>query len=637
MLSKACGSNLRAAANFKNSVILARLKDAPNQAMLDHLAESLYAKWVPQDDGSLLLTNDYAALRRRDQDKADAYRLKLENSYRYLDRRLSEQPAELDAKFIQNYRLKVEREQARRKAAELANDYANMFVGTDSMEEAPGWRASAKLLKIITANYLLNLPNDSVQVWAESPTPMQLAFPIGTKPILDQYRREFSLLKPEEQITRIKFLVKRWEIGGSFNAAIIAYGADNKEVDHQYVRLNDDGDQMKIPYSQRKVIPAKEGETPIVVTAESLEARNALSLEGEKNQGAELKAKWRTRLLDPVLYEPTQWHAGADFIAVAEALNRNLIGTVYDYIGAAYWQNTPKTPTQFLRQNTASLREKTDGWIVACPTEEWGNDSREKGKALIDASVRDGGVSVDAAAEWVGNSSARFPSVLWVGDYLTYFFSGQGPYSVLATIMNVGPLKIWNSLGANTRLALRQGNTLSVSNMSRNTKSLLFQMVYWNEDSTDLDDPTDQLPNGLTNGTVSLTIKEKQILEAWSATKGPPASGGPMDSEMFGAALAKGGTGSEESAEKFQSYDRFRIGINRTYTLHFTFQPGNVPVKMELSESFLDPAGKVLTKLPADMAAEVERARRETLAKPAKQERKTTTPPPFLSPTLFNP
>ncbi len=409
-LSQATGHKLQASANFRDNVILARLKNAPIQPTLNHLAESLTAKWENKPDGTLLLITDTTAIALNKAQQEQESREKLAGSFQYLDKRLAQMPMELDAKFARKHKLRVEQDEKRRQIAKENNDFANMFVFTGVQEETPGWRAAAKLVKLIGSDQLLKMPNNATQVWAEAPTKMQSAFPSTARTILAQYRRELGVFNPNANPSRIKLFAKRWEVGGAFNIAITAYDPLDTKIDHQYIRLNNDSDQMKIPYNQRAKPEGDSKELPMTINAVALEAREALTTSPKMPKVQEQLAKWRLRILDPIAFEPTQWHLSASLIAMAESLDRNLIGTVDDYISSRYWAEAPEKPTQFLLTRR-HLKEASDGFIVAHPANDLNMISREQARALLSKSYTNGGISVDDAAAWIGNSSSKYPSV----------------------------------------------------------------------------------------------------------------------------------------------------------------------------------------------------------------------------------
>ncbi|MGC5220879.1 hypothetical protein, partial [Escherichia coli] len=70
----------------------------------------------------------------------------LDGSFKYVRKRLAQQPAELDAQAVQSYKVRLAAEDERRKAAEAKQDYNQMFVAPTVVEESPAWRVLAKIL-----------------------------------------------------------------------------------------------------------------------------------------------------------------------------------------------------------------------------------------------------------------------------------------------------------------------------------------------------------------------------------------------------------------------------------------------------------------------------------------------------------
>lgn len=628
LLSKATGRKLAASTPFFDDVVLARLHDASADSTLKHLAEAFLAKWEAEPDGTLRLVKDQDAIRRVEREEAAANETLLLNSLKYLARRLAEQPAELDEKAIQQYRAKLQAEEAARKAAEAAKDYARMFIDSSANEETPAWRALARIMPLLGNTQLLAMPFDAREVWSERPTPMQHAFPPACQGALAQYRRELALLQPNVEVDRVRVVVKKWEATSALNTEIQALNRDGEIIDKSGARMNDDSEKLKMPFGLGRPEPAKPGEKPISVPEEATEARIALSHDYGATNRPTILDKWRPRLQDPVKYEPTQWHTGANLLAAAQADGVNLIGTVGDVYGGNYWKQEHPTPSQVYAKNALDMNRDADGWMVVRDHERRHRASRSAARALLTTSWRQGGISVDDAAAWVGQSPDRWPFVNWVGDYLNVLFSGSGPYSSLSTTIDDTALRLWDGLGLTARLSLRRGDTLALSGLPPVAKEVINHLVYWYDGLDDATgEPTERLPKGIDDGTVSLTIAEKVVFTGWASKEGPPTTVRPMDAESFGKFLARGNTYWEVPAETYRTYNRFRLGANRTYTLHFLLQPGAVPMTVKLSETLFDPAGSVVDRLPAALQDEVEKARQQALAKPAPAPTKDVIPP----------
>ncbi|MDR3691900.1 MAG: hypothetical protein P4L46_21145 [Fimbriimonas sp.] len=628
MLSRASGQSIAAAPSFGNDVILARLKEASVDTLISHLAESMGGSWKRQPDGTLMLVADREADRHREKEHAAEGVRTLTGSLQYLRNRLGAEPAELTAKDVQVITAKQANEEKLRKAAEAAQDYARVFAASSITEEVPAWRALAKLILCIDPQILLDMPNDAREVWAESPTPMQHAFPDACPDILAQYRRELALSAPTIDVRRVEVVFAKWETETAFNVSLTGLDSKGKQVDIANVRMNNDSDRMKIPYPLRDKVEPVKGESPLLISHEAQEARIALSNSSKDPKRAAILEAWKPRLEDPVRYEPTQWHLGADMVAYAEATGQNMVGTVNDEIGANYYEPHDVMPSQFLSDNAANIQMKPDKWMVVRNHEYRTRVSRFEARQWIRQCVEQGGVTVDGAAAWAAKIPERFPFTDWVGQYLHVLFPGRGPYSAIATTLDEFGLRLWDSLGERARAALKHGATINLADLPPEARTHINELVFWFNGLDDFSiDPTDRFPQGIAGGAVTMTISEKPVIEGWSSAKGPEPTRMPLDAAMVGRSLAHGSKYWSIPAEYFRAWDRYRIGVHRAYDLHFTLQPGNVPMTESLSETLFDPSAQTLDQLPEAIRNEVESARRAELAKPPKPNDKDVPPP----------
>lgn len=625
-IAKATNQRLSAAGALQEEVVFVHATNADPKPLLTHLATCLYAKWESKDDGSQQLVVDATALANLKKDEFAKSRETLVKSLEYVAERLNKQPAQLDSAFIKGYRERKAQDEARRKVAQEAQDWAQVFVSADVLEETPSWRATGRIIPLLGNDLLLAMPNKAKEVWAEQPTSVQRPFPPAARQILANYRRELSLLTPEIQVQRIVLGAKRWETGGSFNIFLKAYDATGKVIDQGFVRLNNDGNRMKVPYNQRDQIKPLPGEKPITVSQEVTDARTVLAAEGDRVAKNRLMPIWRPIILDPINNEPTQWHLGASLMSLAKETNRNIVGTLSDYTGSRYWEAPKDTPSQLLTKISGFVKEAPDGWLVVQPNEKIHRLSRAQGMALLTDCDRAGGLSVDTAAKWIGNSPDHYASVTWLGDYIGTILPGIGPYSAIATLSNDFTLRLWTTLSPATLRALRAGETINLANLSSAAKTHIQKLVYWWDAIEGEKEPTDQFPNGIDSGTLKLTLSEKPLLLAWNAAQGKPTNPMPIDERTMGIGLAKGNAYHEVASETFQSYDRFIIGVHRSYRFEFSFNPGPVPMELIVGETFFYPRAATVDRLPPSIAAEVEKARIAALAKPTAPP--VTSPPP---------
>jgi hypothetical protein len=270
----------------------------------------------------------------------------------------------------------------------------------------------------------------------------------------------------------------------------------------------------------------------------------------------------------------------------------------------------------------------SDDWLVVLSQDRLDRCSRAEGADLIRESVRLGGISIDSAAAWVSRTSGPYPFENWVGDYLHVLLSSGGPYSATSTTGDPEALRLWADFGPSGRARLRRGDTISLSDLEPEAKTQISKLVYWLGClDSDAVDPTDRLPNGISDGTVNLTVTEMPVFAAWSSKVGPAVSPHPLDSKTFGKFLAVGNSWSEVPAETYRAYDRYQMGLHRSYKLHFLIRPGGAPMTLQLSETFFDPSDEPMDRLPDAVRAEVDTARRTAMAAPPDTSTKGSIPP----------
>ena len=625
-IALACGRRLAVAPALDEEILFVRLKDASVDSALAHISEVLCAKWVNRSNGITWLEPDPEALSKVEKTLVDADEARLLNSFKYLQKRLSQQPEELDQKAVDAYVQKKKSQDESIKDAEARRDYAHRLVGAPAGQESPAWRALARIVLQMDPKVLLGISSDGREVWAENPTPMQHGFSEEANEVLKTYRRELNLLDSTLVAKRIKLIFRKVSIVPEFIAQFEAIGLDGKRVDRAIARLNSYSELMKSPVKEEDHQDPKPGEAPLQPSADVIEARKAQAAFYEGDDRRAIFAKWRSRLLDPVRYEPTTWGLGAELMMAAENVDRNLVGTVNDGEVGSDELFTKITASQALWKHRESLLPSDDGWIVFRSPERVQRSSRSKAKSLLANCVQQGGITVDLAANWSAQSTDISPFYNWVGSYVCLLSTYAGSYGSLVTMMNDNALRLWTDIGSTGIDSLRHGEVLQLSKLSPAAKTQIEVIVYGYE-LVDGRDPTDVLPNGITDGTLSMSIDEMPVLIGWTDKDGPPVAPEPLDAKEFGALLANGEPWKEIPAKTYQQYDRFKVGTHRTYKLNLLMEPGAVPMTVQLTETLFNADVPYVTELPAELNSAVEKARLAALATPAQAPPNRAIPP----------
>ncbi len=619
ILSSAGAGELTAAPDIRNDLMFLRVSDADPARLRTAIATTLDGKWL-QEGRSWVLHRDPKAERRR-LDALYAEDLATwRGSLAYVRKRLMSEPVALDAAFADSQRKRAAAAEAARKAAERREDFTSMFVFDSSVEDLPGWRLGARLLSTLDEREVMKMAHRERAVWAENPNPMQRSLPVGASSALQAYRDELSIFKPGVKVARVKLILERWEDGGAFSAGVEAFGPGGEKVDAQNIRMANDTEILKKPGGHTFVAPKPlESEHVIVLPEEAQEQLDAMTARSPRAQI--LMPKWKPILCSPTKYEPLRLLMGTEFVTAAQDSGANLVGTPDEQSFLRYRSTKSNlTPSQFFDSEKTSVHREDDGWMIVRPLRPVERLSRPAGELILKRAVAAGGLSLDDAATWAGQDPYEFPFIDWLGNALGVIFPSFGRYSVLSTVNDETGLRLWDSLGG-ARTALRNGATLRITSLPAAAQERIAEQVYWYEGFGEAD-PTELFPNGLQDGMVSMSVKETPVFSSWKSSQSEPTAPYVYDATSFGKALAKDSSnGQPEPGNR-----RFRMGIFRTYTLHFKLMPGEKTFDLELSELFLDLADP-RDRLPDSILTQVEDSRKTALSKPPVKGNDDVPPP----------
>ena len=603
VLSKHTGHRLTASKVFLQDVVLARLQSAPVDTVLGDLADAFCAKWRTQPDGSMQLIPDSATAKRVAAVQAAQDRKSLEKALHIVENLLTKKVSEL---------------------AQAGMKAAHEDLGADF---GPGWRATARLALCFGVDRLQAVPAQTLEVYAESPSPMQHEFPKACDAVLNAYRADLAKAGVQG-VRRIKMAIRQADAGEFANGpnvmiTVTALDAGDQTVDSGFLNLPVD----LLDVETGGDAPAEPGGKPIELGVDTLDMRLAFAGESATTAWAKAVLKWRSNFSDPVRVEPMQWHEGADLVAAATEDHRNLIGTVNDVLGNRESDTDPLSPGGVWKKYAQDLSIAPDGVIVVRSRIRTGRISRSEAKSWMQECLREGGVGIDSAATWAAKSPEEEPFSLWIGDYMDALFPGPPPYSVYDTFQT-SHLRLWAELGEEVREALKRGQSVRWGDLPSEARTELIRLVYAEGDSqNDAFDFTDLLPGGITGGMVSMKTTETTVFEGWNSKSTEPTIPMPIDARMLGIMLASDKLDFAGPKVDVKNWDRFRLGIHRALDLQFTLQPDNVPLKVDLSETFVDPAAETVTDLPAPIRAEVERARQAQITRQSRSQRRSVVPP----------
>lgn len=605
-IGEATDLKLEASPALVNRTLLMRVRDVEIPVLLEKIADIQNAEWVTRTDGTRVLKPDVAK-GRAFQAEFDAHAADILNRSReYVRKRLSQQSATFGKEQALALKKKLAEEEAARKRAEEAKDYAKMFVASTAAEEQPGWRALARILPTIPNSELLSMRWSGQEVWAERPTQLQHPFNLTAQRALRTYREELLQSNPEIQVERVEVTFTRWEHGECHNLSMEAFDGAMHSVDRAFIRLAGDSDQMKIPYDQRHKAPEpKAGEKPIELDPEAEEFQRVIRHDGLRPRDEALLRRWLPRLLRPEELEPTQMES-TRYLKMAEALDLNMVA-IPDELLLVEGVIKPETPSQLLDKVLRRGSMDRDGWLTFRPSYPWYFPSRASAGRLLRSAYARGGVSIEAAASFAAETTEIWPFTCWVETYMAVFCPGGG-HGYLGTTFDTPVLKFWAGLRDN-QADLLAGRSLNLDRLPEASRYWLNVMIFDDGRVQSKLPPTDLFANGV-HGHLIVEEIFAPVLVGWNSEVGEPKTIFAYTPEQFGRRLARSWNEEDDLIPNPATYNRFRVGRERRLKLKFSFDGTDATMEEELGESVFPPDATVLSKLPPEVARAVEAARK---------------------------
>ncbi|RYG47604.1 hypothetical protein EON79_06885 [bacterium] len=607
--SQATGERWEAVGPLGKEVVAVRLDHAPLEEFRTRLAKQLEAKW----QGNRLVFDDSIRRRRTAEANREAAAL-FEESRVYIARKLSLQPKDLtDPKVAESVKTWI---------ADFSKklDSGDFDAIDDSRAyDMPGQRALYRLALILPFPV-------TTTIYSDRPTPLQKPLPPAALAIIKNLRQETRAIQPELDFVRVRVRVGQSSERSGISLSLTTFDAEGKEVETSDISMEGDPDKPA-PGKEEGVKPPVLPNLPLFMSQESLSYFSLVNdQEKERTRGrrARLRKEWADRLAHPLDHEPLIWQRGEAYVRTASVAKKQLIAVLSDFQDTSFARNVKWTTATFLPPTDYAPRIDGD-WMLIEKGELPGRIDRAAAGRLIQESLRQGGVPIDAAADYAVTLAPDVePFLNWLGDSLAALFTNKGPYSTLGTIHDTeSGLRIWGDLGVSQRATLKGGKTLRISSLSREVLEEIRREVY-EENAFEGKEATDLMPNGIEDGDVILAGQERPVVLSWDERKGGPDEPFPLSAKSLGGALAFGIPYFKMPASEFRSWNRFRMGVNRSYSLKIRFDRGP-SFSRSLSETLFPPSGSVLKGLPPEFAAEVARAR-VTARPPAKPMKAVDSP-----------
>lgn len=622
-LSATAGENLSCAKALDNEVVVLRLKGADKERTLQELAYCLNAKWENGTQGRILQPDAAAARREANAHQAEVAK-KIAAGITEFNDVLAMQPKTFTRQYVADLKRRVEAEARGKEEAERKNKEYNGPEVDDELR--PAWRALARSVLSLGAGYLRSMAIGQRTVWSEHPTPIQLPFPAALQGNLAIYRNERALFAfPGPPPARIRMVIQREE-ENRFMVRLIVMDASGRLVDLATENLTGVLDDKPAEESPEK--PATHFKKPIEIPTDVSEFFGIMRINSTAVRDATF-SKFRPQFPDPVQFEPLS-APGKVLLAAAEACDQNLVAVVPDdgitNIGYTIQGKTPSA----IEQNLVRFFEVKKDWLLVPRRPDSETVARTEVKGLMTSALAKGGLSIDEAATWKAAHPASDFIISWIGDYLATAINSRGLFATRFIFDETDALDYWSLLNDATRHALRQGAVLPLASLPEAVRNRAYRDVFWsnllNEDfpRTDLkdedpesitrdllDEITEQLPNGLVGGTISLTTHEFPLMIPWKKATGEPVQRTVTTAASYGTLL-----GNNERKGQDAGYDQFRMGVGRTYSLKIAFPKAKKSFSTGMFESFFDPMRAPVDRLPDAFFREADEARRKRLAQP---------------------
>lgn len=622
-LSPKVGLTLLASPTTENEILVLSLKDAPVKEVLAKLAWAVGGSWKKEGEAYRLArtSEDHAAERARERNNI------LEGYEKVLAKRkkdlaaageLTAAKAELLAKEAVN-RMKSFNPESR------SNDNFWQF-SSKLTNESPGGRAMSKLMSLVSAADLADLPKGIRVVYSTHPTRTQRSLGGAATAIVSAFQRDQAIWMDAMS----KHRVANPQFGGTtYMIFPDLMSSEDGQPDVQgrkvgkvlltMTRSSYPGSgvmmELLLADAKGKIIARGNGhiwpsawawenptpppkDDPKVIRGADMETIAAGT--NERTNSTRVPEELRKRLLQPETYEPLGILSGQTAINAAKVTKVNLIASLSD-TNASYGVGAKETPYTLWKRGLQMTSEVVEekGWLTMRPfaaasSREVFIDRKTLG-AYLRRKVAVGRMKVEEAALWAVKlpleEEAPLPRLLlnYAGPLDSQDRYGGGDGRIL---------RFFGSLTPAQRTAAKQGG-LPLSRLDPDQLAIVQRLVYGEhvnlmpdfqkaqEMKVDMNDfyngvmrePTESLPNGIPpQGTLEITEATSEVAFT-------------MDSEAEGYIRPSQGMDANQIAwqqfaesrpdlfpwmkEAYQKVDltRLRMGRRTSYTITLKFTP----------------------------------------------------------------
>jgi|GEM_PF-2248723 len=642
-IAEKTGLSLRANRQLDNRVLTLRLSNVSVEETLAQVAYVLDAEWQVSGKKRVLVPSQKIAERYRREKEAQQLSLALKNITGFgkkYDTEHGYSPKALEAASQDVAAVK--------KLVEAIESGANPKIDTKEEDEDIAHRPEDRLL----ARLLTQVPQDTWSqlnegdriVYSNAPTHMQQSLPTSAEEAFGLYRSEWEIYRkfvPDESLSpadddsakpatralttipkasRVTLAIQDLGILGGISASVQVVTPDGSLAgygEETVVSFLDPAVSDRISTTNLDRAPPDK----MFQFVESLDAQRLRQFYAWVRPSASnvpTPDDWAKRALDTTAFEQLGVIQGERWVALADFLGLNLVGSPSDlqfFISADYQAVKSNSKPEPISRLNEIHREQS--WLTVKPpagTDEFVVD-RSALKNLLDAIKAEAGMTIDAAAEYVGTAATNPPLHSWDVGFLAAFLKhDRGGAPLLAS---EEALALYHTLSPEQRQILFR-QPLSFRQLSNGSLEWLAKNLFGakERDEKSIEEPTETFPDGVpAEGTIQFTNESEDLTVIPVLPAGSPVRPilSAMPAASFGRMLAKGTKAdpSQTSAALAVHSGRFRVGKRRRFTIHIRYAKGREE-DLRLSEQTF-PSSTLLTypDLPEDFRKQVDKARKE--------------------------
>jgi|GEM_PF-4360221 len=592
-LASQCGRDLASAQEFDNRVLTVWLVQAPLSETLDRIAYVLDAEWQ-ESEAVFRLVPSLAIEQQVREARRSRMTAAARNSIAKF-RDLNDVGNEYDDERVRQSILNT---QARDRMWNEKRRNPNTFEPWLEPIISPGLaenRLLARLLSFLPDEIWPAFQDNDRVVYANYPTPAQREFPSGWQTALEQYREEWKTCRrlgavPREYTSTINPSSSRdlEDLPAHLKVHLVLwmdFPAD--EQIHMRLRVMDlNGEELAFtgkslesanPPGESVRYPTMDAHLPApgvdLIVLDSEDERRLKDFFGSQVTVANfgkprpvLPTEWLERALDPFKFEHLGVLQGTKWLAYADHLQVNLVGSPVDTVQKfLLWkQELAEAPGETPTVSKAYDLQSSPGWLTIKAPFEISQPSVNRSvlRTLLENIRKANMLSIEEATEYIQRVPRLIAYDLWDDEIIDRALREDGMGGVGIGNPSAFDFQLWAALSNDQRRLLRT-EPIAFCDLSPAALEYLTKWAY-SDHSFQMNEvePTDVLPDGLRmDGQLRLLKEEREtIVVALTEDGGPLRS---LSSELGPYALAELSLKALENVPELEAAKaarRFRIG-----------------------------------------------------------------------------